>query len=143
MILTWEQRKHLRTPMGLRYRFGGDSASTQATENNDMRVVGGDNSINLSQKVSGSNNVVTTTDHGAVKGGIDLAMKGIELAHSTDQAVIDSSQSLLQGALRMAGDQQQQFTKTIENLKGNDVRVLVVAGLGVVAIAAVFAFKKG
>lgn len=124
--------------------FGGDSSSTQTSENNDQRVVGGDNSTNYSEKYSaGSNSVITSTDHGAVKGGIDLALKGVEVANQTAQQVIASNGTLLDGALRMVGNQQQQFTSTLENLKGNDVRVLVVAGLGVVAIAAVFAFKKG
>jgi hypothetical protein len=135
--------KRMCRPQGACLFFGGDSSSSQSAENTDMRVVGGDGSINMSQKVSGSNNVVTTTDHGAVKGGIDLALKGIEAAHDTTTQVIASQGSLLDGALRMVSDQAQQNSKQLADIKGNDVHILVIVGLGVVGLAAVFALKKG
>jgi hypothetical protein len=143
MIFSWEQRKHLCSPMGLHYRFGGDSSSSQTSENVDMRVVGGDDSINTSLKVGGSNNVITTTDHEAVRGGTQVALKGIELADRTARDVVASSGGLLEGALRMVSQQQEQFTTTVKDIKTSDVRVLVIGGLAVVGLAAVMALKKG
>lgn len=135
--------KRMCSPRGARLYFGGDSDSQQSSESTDMRVVGGNNSINSSLKVNGNSNVITSTDHGAVKGGIDLALKGIELEHQTTTQVIASSGGLLDGALRMVADQAQQNSKQLSDIKGNDVKVLIVGALGVIAIAVVFAFKKG
>lgn len=135
-------KRMCRPHRGCHY-FGGDSSSQQSTENNDMRVVGGDNSTNQSIKVGGSNNVVTSTDHGAVAGSLQLAMKGVEQANQTTQQALSTTGGLLEGALKNSGEQAQQFTETIKDIKTSDVRVLVIAGLAVVGIAGVMVFKKG
>lgn len=134
------------TPIGGALFFGGSSKSSQATKNIDARVVGGDASVNTSQVIdaSGGSRVrITSTDHGAVSKSLELAKAGVEGANTTTRQVIEAQGSLLSGALKMAGEQSQQLTDTVENLKGNDVRVLVVAGLAVVGVTAVMLFKKG
>ena len=105
------------------------------------RVVGGDNSTNTSTVISGSHN--TLSDFGAVRGGLELALAGVEGAYSLAQQTQASQGNLLSGALRMAGEQQQAFTSTLENIKTSDVRVLILAGLAAVVIVGVMAFKKG
>jgi hypothetical protein len=133
------------TPMGGALFFGGSSKSSQATKNIDARVVGGESSVNTSQVIdaSGGSRVrITSTDHGAVSKSLDLAMAGVEGANTTTRQVIASQGSLLEGALKMSGEQSQKLASTVENLKGNDVRVLVVAGLAVVGVAAVTLIKR-
>jgi hypothetical protein len=119
--------------------LGGSSKSQQQTSNTDARVVGGDNSVNLS---GSSNNRIKVTDHRAVSKSLDLAMAGVEGANTTTRQVIEAQGSLLEGALKMSGEQSQKLADTVENLKGNDVRVLVVAGLAVVGVAAVTLIKR-
>jgi hypothetical protein len=123
---------------------------TNQTDQFDMRVVGGDGSVN----VSGSDNVISTTDHGAVSGsiglardtvgrGFDLALRGIETSHEFARESQAATGGLLDGALKMVGEQQQQHSQALENIKGNDVRTLVIAGMVVFGIAAVALFKRG
>lgn len=134
------------TAMGGALYFGGSkSKSSQATKNIDARVVGGESSLNTSQVIdaSGGSRVrITSTDHGAVSKSLDLAIKGVEGANTTTRQVIEAQGSLLNGALKMSGEQSQKLADTVENLKGNDVRVLVVAGLAVVGVTAAMLFKR-
>lgn len=123
--------------------FGGDSSSEveNKTYNTDARIAAGDGSTNAS--VNGNSGAVniTTTDHGAVSGSLELAMKGVELAHQTESQLITSTGGLLDGALQRQAQQQQQFTETVKDIKTSDVRVLVIAGLSVVAFGAIAIFK--
>jgi len=79
--------------------FGGDSStsSTTSTEVRDMRVVGGDNSVNSSSvtETAGNNNTIITTDHGAVLGGLNVATQA-------NRNVTDAAQSLFTGAINSA-----------------------------------------
>jgi hypothetical protein len=84
---------------------------------------------------------VTSTDHGAVSASLQLALKGVEGAQQTTQQAIASTGGLLENALARAGQQSQQFTETIKDIKTSDVRVLVIAGLAVVGVGAVALFK--
>lgn len=122
---------------------GGGSKSQQqtSTSNIDNRIAAENGSIN----VAGSTNVnITATDHGAVAGALDLAKAGVEGANKTTQQTIEAGGELLSGAMRMVGEQQQQFTSALENIKTSDVRTLVITGMGVVAVAAAVMFgKKG
>lgn len=127
----------------MRCSFGGDSESNsaQTTKNTDARVVGGDSSSNASVNDNQGTVSIMTTDHGAVSGSLQLALKGIEGAQQTTQQAIASTGGLLENALQQSGQQAQQFTETIKDIKTSDVRVLVVAGLAVVGIGAFAMFK--
>lgn len=122
----------------------GNSKSTNATneQSNDASIVSGASSTNLTSVVSGANNNITYSDQGAIKGALDLALKGVEGAYSFADQAQASQGSLVQGALQNAAQQQQQFTAALENIKTSDVRVLIVTGLVVVGMAAAFMFKK-
>lgn len=120
----------------------GNSSTTDRTSNADLRITAGEGSTNTTLKIDGTNNTVTTTDYGSVDGALKLALAGIEGANATAQQTIAAQGSLLNGALSMAGQQQQAFTDTVSNIKTSDVRVLVIAGLAVVGLGAVVLFKK-
>lgn len=129
--------------MGGVLRIGGGSKSNNETKNVDARVVGGDGSTNASVTGDGSSVTNTMTDLGAISGALDLAKVGIEGAYKIAGQSQAASGSLLTGALSMAGQQNEQFASTLEKVKTSDVRVLVIAGLAVVALGAVYMVKKG
>jgi hypothetical protein len=101
----------------------------------------GDDSQNASIVGNSGPVNVTSTDHGAVSASLQLALKGVEGAQQTTQQAIASTGGLLENALARAGQQSQQFTETIKDIKTSDVRVLVIAGLAVVGVGAVALFK--
>lgn len=119
------------------------------TENADMRVVGGNDSVNTSQKIglvlgdgSSQNTVsVVTSDYGAVSAALKLALAGIEGANHTTDTALASAGGLLDGALHNGAAATQQFVDTLKDIKTSDVRVLVIAGLAVVGLGAAFVFK--
>ena len=124
----------------------GNSASSNVTNQADLRIGAGDGSINTSNKIdygSGSNNVYQPTDFGAVDGALSLALRGIEGANDITAKTIEAQGGLLNGALKIAGEQSAQFADALEKVKTSDVRVLIVAGLAVVALGAVYLFKRG
>lgn len=123
--------------------FGGSSSSRQDTSSIDARVVGAEGSTNLSVAGNSGPVSVTTTDHGAVQGSLQLALAGVEGAQRLASQAQESQGSILSGALRMAGEQQQQFTNALENVKTSDVRVLIIAGLAVVGLAGAMLLKRG
>lgn len=125
--------------MGL---LSSKSSSKNTTNNTDARVVGGDDSLNTSLHVSGTRNLVTTTDHGAVSGSLTLALRGVEGAQSLAREAQAAQGSLLEGALKMSGAQNEHFASTIEKIKTSDVRTLVIAGLAVVGLAAAMYFRR-
>jgi hypothetical protein len=122
------------------------SSTTNNTRNTDSRVVGGEGSANVSQNIDvgtlQSGAVVNLTDHGSVTAALQLAMRGIEGANANAGAQQAASGSLLTGALRMAGEQNQQFTDAVEKIKTSDVRVMIIGGLALVAVVAFKAFGK-
>ena len=143
--------------MGLFSFSGGGIGNSQSknqttTTSGDLRVVGAGDSVNASAQTNldlrnldelndGSSINLTTTDFGAVGAALKLALNGIEGAQSVAKQTIEANGSLLTGALTMAGEQQQAFTDTVSNIKTSDVRVLIIAGLAVVGLGAVYMFK--
>lgn len=125
--------------MGL---FSSKSSSSSTTTNTDARVVGGDESSNVSVNNNAGPVSLTTTDHGAIAGSLTLALKGVEGAQQIAREAQAASGGLLEGALRMSGEQQQQFTSAIENIKTSDVRTLIVVGMGVVGVVAVVLLRR-
>jgi len=132
----------------------GNSSNTswQKTENADMRIVGGDKSVNTSNKASFGDNVsnvrISTTDFGAVSKSLDLALKGIEGAQKTTQqtigAAMTTNANLLTSALHTVGEQQAGFTSALENTKTGTKTLLIGGGIAVLAIGAAMYFgRKG
>ena len=123
--------------------LGGDSESSSTTKNQDQRVVGGDSSVNQSISLDGSNNRLTVTDHGAVSGALSLALRGVEESATLAKETQAATGNILDGALRMVGEQQAGFVNTVETIKTADQKVLVGVGLAVVGLVAVSVFKRG
>ncbi|WP_431257211.1 hypothetical protein ACQ86G_21500 [Roseateles chitinivorans] len=119
----------------------GNSQSQQqnSSETTDMSVVGAEGSINSSikQTVSGSNNVITTTDHGAVSGALALAMRGVEGWQKTAQDAISGSNDLMAGIFDDNAKQAANLTQAVVDLKTSDVRTLVIAGMAVIGLVGV------
>lgn len=151
-------------PMAGVLRFGGDSDSesptTNTTKSNSNQVGASENGVAIGLTGDGNNINYSsvTTDQGAVKGALNLALKGVEGAYGLagdareTQALAfkfarESQQaagSIMDGALHNSAAQQEKFTQAFENVKTSDVRVLIITGLAVVGIAAVMlATKKG
>jgi hypothetical protein len=87
------------------YFDGGGAGNSQSTsntmtENTDLRVVGGANSSNSSLQVDGSGNTIEQVDHGAVSGGLALALRGVEGAQTIAKVALASTGGLLDGVLR-------------------------------------------
>ncbi len=122
---------------------GGNSSSSQLTTNVDARVVGGEQSINTSLNVTGSNNAITTTDHGAIQGALSLALAGVEDANQTASQVVASQGHILDGVLKLVGDQSSQHAANLAKLKSGDSRLIVIAGFAVAGAALLALIKKG
>lgn len=134
MIQTPEQR---HAPGGrLCPAFGGDSASSSSstTNNTDMRVVGGNDSINLSAQ--NSDVTVTTTDRGAVQAGMQIASQALT-------TTADSSASMFNGALGAVKQANENLALAYQSGQAGDQTSLKYAGFIVVGLAAVMIFKKG
>lgn len=124
-----------------RFYLGGDSSSTQETKNFDQRVVGGQDSQNLSIN-AGGDAVISMMDHGAVSASMDLAKRGIEAVQQTSLATVNTNADILAGVLKHTGAQQSAFTDTLKSLETKDTTVLVIAGLTVVGLAAATLLKN-
>ena len=153
MIYSFEQR---HAPGGrLCPAFGGSSKSsastTSTTENRDMRVVGGNDSTNIS--ANDSTLTVLTTDHGAVSAGMTLGTQAIDASTKTTAAALDAGQNMFQGALNSAADANQSAIGAVNSAnerlalayqsgQAGDQTSLKYAGFIVVGLAAVMIFKK-
>lgn len=122
-----------------RLSFGGDSDSTQTTNNTDARVVGGDNSTNASVKAGGD---VIITDRGAVADSLGLARRGIEAVESTAKLSIGNSADMLAGILQSTEAQQGAFTSALQKVETKDTTTLIYAGMAVIGLAAAAYFGK-
>jgi hypothetical protein len=113
---------------GVRLAFDGGGAGNSAsttntfTEQNDMRVVGGEGSTNSSLKVDGTGNTVNAVDHGAVAGGLALALRGVEDSHDIAKVALASSGSILDGAFRNTSDMSTKLIATTGDLVGDALR---------------------
>lgn len=102
-------------PMGAAAYFGGDSTSEtkNLTEVRDMRVVGGQESLNTSAADStvfnsstrNTNTTVFTVDHGAVEGGLQVAHAGIDAATRAGDGLRSTLGNMFQGALSFASNE--------------------------------------
>jgi hypothetical protein len=120
--------------------IGNSKSANESTTYSPNVGAGDDSTVNAyTNIVSGSGN--TLTDNGAVSQAIKLALAGVEGANANAQQATAAQGGLLTGALKLAGEQQQAAMDTLSNIKTSDIRVLILAGLAVVAVVAVMAFK--
>jgi hypothetical protein len=123
--------------------FGGGSSSTTAatTNNTDMRVVGGDDSVNLSAQNSTVS--VIATDHGAVSAGLDLSSKAIDASTKTASASLEAGTNMFEGALSAVSSANDKLALAYQSGQAPEQTMLKYAGFAVVGLAAVMLFKKG
>ncbi len=112
------------------------STNTQTTTSIDGRVVGGDQSTNLSLSGNSGPVSITTTDAGAIHESLALALAGVEGANATAAAATS-------GAISAVQQGQAQFTSAIEQIKtGDKTTKVVVIGAVVAAVAIAWAMRK-
>lgn len=115
--------------------FSSSKASTQnKTEVTDSRVVGGDNSVNLS--ANDSTVSVIATDHGAVSGGLELGSMAITAATQSAAQVGASSASMFEGALGAVSDANERLALAYQSGNAGEQTQLKYAGFVVVGLAA-------
>lgn len=118
--------------------------TTNLTEITDSRVVGGDNSVNLS--ANDSRVSVMATDHSAVAGGLKLGSEAITTAAKMTADTNATTGGLFSGALEFANATQTQAIDAVKSAyqsgQGGDQVALKYAGFIVVGLAAFAAFKK-
>lgn len=142
--------------MGAAAYFGGDSKSSTSnrTDNNDQRVVGGDGSSNSSLRIGdigrGSEVTLAITDAGQTAKAIDsvslIADKALSLSGDMTKGALATVDTATQGFQRGITDL---FDKSVneigdayETSKAGEQKVLVAAGLLVVGMVALFIVKK-
>jgi hypothetical protein len=117
------------------------SESKQQTENSDMRVVGGDSSINTSTKLNITGGTNTLTDYGSVAQALQLGQTAVKGAQANELQAMQSNASLFDSALHAFGDQQQQYAADLQNIKTGDKTLAIAGAVVVAALVAVNYFK--
>lgn len=125
--------------MGL---FSSKSSSTQNTTNIDGRVVGGDDSSNISAANNSGTLTINSLDGGAVNASLALALKGLEGAQAITAQTIDQNASMLSGVVASTKEGQQQFAEALENVKTADTRMLAFGALAVVGLVVLKVWGK-
>lgn len=128
--------------MGLFSFLDSKSSSSSSTSSQDESFVAGNNSTNAVVNLDGSNNSVTTTDFGAVSGGLKLALAGVEGANQLASQAQTQTSDLMSGIFKQNAAQAANLTQAVVDLKTSDVRTLVIAGIAVVGLVAVQLFKR-
>lgn len=107
------------------------AASSQATTNQDMRVVGGDGSSN----VSATNSTITMTDNGAVHAAFGFA------EHAMNDAIESSTASAISTA-NTAKEAMDRVADAYSTAKAGEQKIFAGAALAIVGTVAVIAFKR-
>lgn len=107
------------------------SASSQATTNQDMRVVGGDSSSN----VSATNSTVNVTDQGAIHAAFGFA------EHAMNEAIESSTASAISTA-NTAKEAMTKISDAYSTAKAGEQKIFAGAALAIVGTVAVIAFKR-
>lgn len=128
--------------MGLFSFLESKSSSSSSTSSQDESFVAGNDSTNSVVNLDGSGNTVTTTDFGAVAGGLKLALAGVEGANKLATQVQADSNDLMSGIFKQNAQQAANLTQAVVDLKSSDVRTLVIAGMAVVGLVAVQLLKS-
>jgi hypothetical protein len=132
---------HCVMPLAPHYRAGdSQSSNTTKNENKDMRIAGGNASVNVSAD-NGSQVKVISTDHGAVAGGLQLASQAVDATVKNGKNLQDTTLTMFQGAL---GAVQDSYSKVATDLataytdsKTPDKSILMVGGAVVVGLVGV------
>lgn len=129
-------------PMGDRLYFGGSSsaATSSTTNNTDMRVVGGEQSTNVSAQ--NSDVTVLTTDHGAVSAGLSLGTQAIDASIKNTGATLNAGADMFEGALGAVSKANERLALAYQSGQAGDQTQLKYAGFVVVGLAAVMLFGK-
>jgi len=118
---------------------GGGSATTSSnttTQNTDKRLVASDSAIGISSDNSTIN--LSTTDQGAIAASFDFAKSANVLAEEKYQDLLAATGNTLSGVLGGIAAQQNFIAATTADAKGtiDNKTIMVVAGIGAVAVAA-------
>lgn len=134
-------------------RFGGDSSTSSETKNFDKRVVGGDQSVNVSADVGSGSLTVIQTDQGAVSGGLGVASKSVDAMAKLAAGTQASAGSMFKDALtsvrantsdafEMVSDSNKRLALAYQSGQAGEQTQLKYAGFAVVGLAAL-AFLAG
>lgn len=120
---------------------GGKSSTTNNTSNEETTItetdnrVGGDNavfggnvSLNPNDSPIGSINV-TTTDQGAVRGGVDIALESLDFARSTQEGIKSVAKDSISQGFDLAQAARQSETSGAINNFLKFGAIIAVAGL--------------
>lgn len=122
-----------------------DSDSSQKSSNIDARVVGGEQSTNVSSNGSGDISLVTT-DHGAVAGGLAVGGQAIDAMARTADNLSTTGANMFEGALNVLSKANEQVAAAYQSGNAPEQTSLKYAGfavVGLVALLAVGAAVKG
>ena len=122
---------------------GGSSSSanqTSTTNNTDARVVGGNDSTNLS--ANNSTVSVIATDHGAVQAGMQLGTQAIDAVTTASAANNTATADMFKGALATVQASNNLVAQAYQQGGAGDQTTLKYAGFIVVGLAAVAMFRK-
>lgn len=136
----------LLAPMwaGMCYLFGGDSDSSQTTNQFDKRVTGRDGA-----QISGDGNTVSValTDYGAVSAGFESARDSTRTAAAVALASLSAGKGMFDAAL---SNTQKTFAgaiasvdKAYETGRAGDQRELSMVAMAAVAVVAAVALFSG
>lgn len=113
------------------------SSSSQTTNNTDARVVGGDNSQNFSLVGNElKDSTITLTDHGAVDKAVDLAKTSLQTSKTVADAAMGTTKEVFSQAL-------ESVEGAYETAKAGDQKIVAIAGMAVVGLAAATLLKRG
>lgn len=114
--------------------LGFSSSKTASTTNiTDQRVVGGDDSVNVSTR---GNVNVTATDHGAVQAGMALGTQAIDAAAKSAAGTLATGASMFDGALTAVSKANEKLADAYQQGQAGDQTTLKIAGFVVVGLAA-------
>lgn len=114
--------------------FGGSSSTESKSEIIDARVVGGNDSLNLSSQNSSVS--VITTDQGAVAAGMTLGTQAIDAVTKAAANTNATSSELFKGALGAVSDANERLALAYQSGQAGDQTQLKYAGFVVVGLAA-------
>jgi hypothetical protein len=114
-------------------KSSSDSSQTSNTTNTDMRIAGGDGSVNVSAQ--GSTITLALSDQGAIHEAFGFATNTVNGALAEVSANDSSTQSQVTAALKSVSD-------AYSTSKAGEQKVLVGMGLIVVGLVAVTALKR-
>lgn len=115
------------------------TATLSGTRNTSL----GAGTTNSQVESSGTNNIITTTDFGAVSQSLQLAFKGVEAANKLGTTALEQSASMTAGIFDAQAAQTKQLAGALESIKTTDKQALVAGVLVILAVVAGYVYRKG